>query len=68
MVRIGKLAGMSQGDEPKGSTGEWGVWREAGDSDCGGVVPPQPGAFDIPDASLSGLNSTSIRSLTVQRH
>ncbi|KJF93660.1 immunoglobulin-like domain-containing protein [Photobacterium angustum] len=45
----------TQGDEP-GTTGEWGVWREAGDSDCGGVVPPQPEADFT--ASLYGVNSS----------
>lgn len=29
----------TQNEEP-GSTGDWGVWRAQGDSDCGGVTPP----------------------------
>ncbi|WP_375321916.1 immunoglobulin-like domain-containing protein [Aliivibrio logei] len=31
----------TQGDEP-GATGEWGVWKQIGDNDCGGVTP-EPG-------------------------
>nr|WP_305814834.1 hypothetical protein [Photobacterium leiognathi] len=38
------------------------MWREAGDSDCGGVVPPQPEADFT--ASLSGQQAR-IRSLTI---
>ncbi len=34
------LAGWwTQGDEP-GTTGEWGVWKAQGDSDCDGGLPP----------------------------
>ncbi|GIU19838.1 MULTISPECIES: immunoglobulin-like domain-containing protein [unclassified Shewanella] len=34
------LAGWwTQGDEP-GTTGEWGVWKSQGDSDCDGGLPP----------------------------
>ncbi len=41
----------TQGDEP-GSTGEWGVWRVAGDSDCDGGVSPELPKLSV---SLSGI-------------
>ncbi|MGL5757255.1 immunoglobulin-like domain-containing protein [Plesiomonas sp.] len=44
----------NQGEEP-GSTGEWGVWRNQGDSDCGnGGQPPEiNGEFTISDMAKS---------------
>lgn len=48
------LAGWwTQGDEP-GTTGDWGVWKQQGDSDCGGVLPPVVN----PDFTVSGLSSS----------
>lgn len=42
-----QAAWWTQGDEP-GSTGEWGVWRLQGDSDCsGGEQPPAVGSSDF---------------------
>ncbi|WP_279152809.1 immunoglobulin-like domain-containing protein, partial [Photobacterium iliopiscarium] len=42
----------TQGHEP-GTTGEWGVWREVGDTDCGDTEQPD---LDF-TASLTGINS-----------
>ncbi|MFC3913238.1 immunoglobulin-like domain-containing protein [Pseudaeromonas sharmana] len=37
----------TQGEEP-GTSGQWGVWRQQGDSDCGGAVqPPVTGGSDF---------------------
>ncbi|MGF1726428.1 immunoglobulin-like domain-containing protein [Photobacterium nomapromontoriensis] len=41
----------TQGHEP-GTTGEWGVWRPASNSDCGGGEIPQDDTL-----TLSGINS-----------
>lgn len=45
----------TQGEEP-GSTGDWGVWRLQGDSDCDGgtVQPPVSGSSDF---TTTGLGS-----------
>lgn len=53
----------TRGDEP-GTTGEWGVWRVVGDSDCGDTGPGIP----TPTLSLSGVNpsyTTNDGSITV---
>ncbi|WP_052446123.1 immunoglobulin-like domain-containing protein [Aeromonas fluvialis] len=41
----------TRGEEP-GTTGEWGVWRVIGDSDCGGSNPPP---LPNPDFTVTGL-------------
>ncbi|PSW31734.1 chitinase [Photobacterium phosphoreum] len=41
----------TQGHEP-GTTGEWGVWREVGSSDCGGTEQPDVNFT----ATLTGVN------------
>ncbi len=43
----------TQGDEP-GTTGEWGVWKQIGDNDCGGVTP-EPG-IEL-TAKITGLSN-----------
>ncbi|CZF82906.1 Chitinase D precursor [Grimontia celer] len=48
-----KAAWWTRGEEP-GSTGEWGVWRLDGDSDCGDTGTPSP----APSLSLSGVKSS----------
>ena len=45
----------TQGEEP-GTTGEWGVWRLQGDSDCSGGVTPPP-VTGSSDFTLSNLDS-----------
>ncbi|CEO39441.1 immunoglobulin-like domain-containing protein [Photobacterium kishitanii] len=42
----------TQGNEP-GTTGEWGVWREVGDTDCGGGTEQPNVDFT---ATLTGVN------------
>ncbi|MGF1687075.1 DUF5011 domain-containing protein [Photobacterium japonica] len=41
----------TRGDEP-GTTGEWGVWRSTGNSDCGGGEIPQDDTL-----AMSGINN-----------
>ncbi len=43
----------TKGDEP-GTTGEWGVWKQLGDSNCSGSVKPPVVELDM---SVTGLNS-----------
>ncbi|MGL5366459.1 MAG: immunoglobulin-like domain-containing protein, partial [Plesiomonas shigelloides] len=45
----------TQGDEP-GTTGEWGVWRLQGDSDCDGGVTPPP-VTGSSDFTISNFDS-----------
>lgn len=46
---------LTQNEEP-GTTGEWGVWRSQGDSDCGGTTPPA--VDDSSEFTVSGLSSS----------
>ncbi|MGE6104434.1 immunoglobulin-like domain-containing protein [Aeromonas veronii] len=41
------LAGWWTQNEEPGTTGDWGVWRVQGDSDCGGTTPPAEGSSDF---------------------
>ena len=43
----------TQGDEP-GTTGEWGVWKLIGDTDCGGVIPDPEAELS---AKITGLSN-----------
>ncbi|MFB2865935.1 immunoglobulin-like domain-containing protein [Aeromonas sp. MdU4] len=48
------LAGWWTQNEEPGTTGEWGVWRVQGDSDCnGGNKPPVSGSSDFTVSAIS---------------
>lgn len=45
--KLWRAGWWTQGTEP-GTTGEWGVWRVKGDSNCnGGTIPPAVGSSDF---------------------
>ncbi|WP_421223267.1 immunoglobulin-like domain-containing protein [Aeromonas sp. 602293] len=45
-------AWWTQNEEP-GTTGDWGVWRVQGDSDCGGTTPPAEGSSDFTVSAMA---------------
>ncbi|MGL5847465.1 MAG: immunoglobulin-like domain-containing protein [Aeromonas veronii] len=47
------LAGWWTQNEEPGTTGDWGVWRVQGDSDCGGTTPPAEGSSDFTVSAMA---------------
>ncbi|MFM5700002.1 immunoglobulin-like domain-containing protein [Aeromonas veronii] len=47
------LAGWWTQNEEPGTTGDWGVWRVQGDSDCGGTTPPVEGSSDFTVSAMA---------------
>ncbi|MGL4826899.1 MAG: immunoglobulin-like domain-containing protein [Vibrionaceae bacterium] len=45
----------TQNEEP-GTSGDWGVWRNIGDSDCGGTTPPSGEVSS--DFTVTGINNS----------
>ncbi|MDD9157142.1 DUF5011 domain-containing protein [Aliivibrio sp. S4TY2] len=54
----------TQGDEP-GTTGEWGVWKQIGDSDCGDVTPEPDVELNAKVTDLKNEYSVTDSSATV---
>ncbi|WP_319803640.1 immunoglobulin-like domain-containing protein [Shewanella subflava] len=56
--KIWQASWWTRAEEP-GTTGEWGVWKVKGDSECDNQQPPVPGPVD-PTITVSGVSTQYI--------